>query len=260
MKRIHFIEIADEAWCPIAIRHGVTDYCRFVVEVSQAYHTIAPLLAGALQRTGTRRILDLCSGAAGPWIGLQPLLRKLGVDVAVCLSDHNPNLEAFERARRLTQGAVTYHAEPVDATQVPRALSGFRTIFTAFHHLRPDQARAVLADAVAKGEGIGVFECGQRNLLELMASPGTLLRVLLVTPFIRPFRWSRLFLTYLVPVLPVVLWFDTVVSLLRMYSVPELRDLTAGLYRYQWDIGTVRAKPIPFPITYLIGVPRENAP
>ena len=76
------------------------------------------VLAGALQRTGTRRVLDLCSGAAGPWIGLQPLLRELGVQVVVCLTDKYPNTEAFERAGRMTQQSITYLSEPVDATQV----------------------------------------------------------------------------------------------------------------------------------------------
>ena len=55
------------------------------------------------------------------------------------------------------------------------------------------------------------------------------LRVLLATPFILAFRWSRLFWTYLVPALPFVLTFDVVVSLQRVYSVEELRRLTAGL-------------------------------
>jgi hypothetical protein len=220
---------------------------------------VAPLLAGALQKTGARRVLDLGSGAAGPWLGLQPLLRGLGVDVPVCLSDHDPNIEAFERARRLSGEAITYHPKPVDATQVPAGLSGFRTMFSAFHHLRPDQARAMLADAVAKGEGIAVFDWKRPSMLLFPLLLLTPLRVLLATPFIRPFRWSRLFWTYLVPALPLVLTFDQVVSLLRMYSVPELRDLTAGLDRYQWDIGTVRGKLMPIPITYLIGVPIEAA-
>jgi hypothetical protein len=259
MKRIHFIEIGDEPWCPRAIRHGVTDYCRFVTEVSGAFNPVAPLLAQALRATGARRVLDLASGAAGPWLGLQPLLRRLGVDVPVCLSDHDPNLEAFERARRLSGEAITYHPKPVDATQVPGELSGFRTIFSAFHHLRPNQARAALADAVAKGEGIAVFDWVRPNLLLFPLLLVTPLRVLLATPFIRPFRWSRLFWTYLVPALPLVLLFDTVVSLLRVYSVPELRDLTAGLDRYHWDIGTVRKKPLPISVTYLIGVPMECA-
>jgi hypothetical protein len=147
----------------------------------------------------------------------------------------------------------------VDATRVPRELPGFRTVFTAFHHLRPDQARAVLADAVGKGEGIAVFECARRGILPLLGTLPTPLRVLLATPFIRPFRWSRLFWTYLVPVVPLVLVFDSVVSVLRVYSVQELRELTAGLGRYRWDIGTVRGRPIPIPITYLVGVPVENA-
>jgi hypothetical protein len=84
------------------------------------------------------------------------------------------------------------------------------------------------------------------------------LRVLLATPFILPFRWSRLFWTYIVPALPLVLTFDVVVSLLRLYSVEELRGLTAGLDHYHWQIGTVGARPIPLRITYLIGTPKER--
>jgi SAM-dependent methyltransferase len=256
MKRRHWIEISDEPWCPQSIRRASTDYCRFVTELSGIYNVVAPLLVESLQRTGDRRILDLGSGAAGPWIGLLKRLRHMGVDVAVCLSDHNPDLEAFERARRLSQQAITYHAEPVDATEVPNALPGFRTFFSAFHHLRPDQARAVLALAVAQGEGIAVFECGQRSVLEFLLLIGTPIRVLLMTPFILPFRWSRLLWTYLVPVMPIVLLFDSVVSCLRMYSVNELRDLTTGLDDvYHWRAGTVPARPIPVPVTYLIGVP-----
>ena len=133
-------------------------------------------------------------------------------------------------------------------------------MFDAFHHLRPEQARAMLADAVAKGEGVGVFECGSRSLLMLLGALGTPLRVLVLAPFIRPFRWSRLFWTYLVPALPLVLMFDVIVSCLRVYSAPELRDLIAGLDRYHWDIGTVRIiKWLPIPLTYLIGVPKEKA-
>jgi hypothetical protein len=259
MRRLHLIELSDTAWCPQAVRHAVTDFLRFVTEMTGAYHPIAPLLAGALRRAGARRVLDLGSGAGGPWLRLQPLLRERGADVTVCLSDYCPDLEALERAHRLAPQAITYHPEPVDATQVPGGLSGFRTMFSAFHHLRPNQARAVLADAVAKGEGIGVFECAQRSVFVLPFVPATPLRVLLATPFIRPFRWSRLFWTYVVPVVPLVLLFDVFVSCLRVYSVPELRDLTAGLDGYRWDIGTVRGKPVPIPVTYLIGIPKEKA-
>jgi hypothetical protein len=35
------------------------------------------------------------------------------------------------------------------------------------------------------------------------------------TPWIRPFRWSRLLWTYVVPIIPAVLLFDGIVSCLR---------------------------------------------
>ena len=258
MKRLHFIEIGDQPWCPRGIRRGVTDYCRFVTEHSGYFNVVAPLLADAIKKTGARRVLDMGSGAGGPWFSLLPKLRRLGVDAPVCLSDYDPNVEALEWARKRSGGAVAYHPEPVDATDVPAELTGFRTMFSAFHHLRPEQARAALADAAAKGQPIAVFDGTRPQLWLLPLLLGTPLRVLLVTPFIRPFRWSRLFWTYLVPALPLVLLFDTVVSLLRMYSVEDKRELTAGLDGYVWDIGTVRARPVPVRITYLIGIPAEG--
>ena len=140
-------------------------------------------------------------------------------------------------------------------------LSGFRTIFSAFHHLRPDQARAVLQGAVARGEGIGVFECADRNpLILVLGALTTPIRVLLTAPFIQPFRWSRLFWTYLVPLLPLVLAFDVVVSCLRfLQRAGGTHEATAGLDSYQWNIGTLRGKPALIRITYLIGVPLANA-
>src|SRR2546422_6427005 len=73
-----------------------------------------------------------------------------------------------------------FRSEPVDATQVPGDLHGFRTIFTAFHHFRPAQARAVVADAVAKGEGIGVFECrSEEHTSELQSRLHLVCRLLL---------------------------------------------------------------------------------
>ena len=49
--------------------------------------------------------------------------------------------------------------------------------------------------------------------------------VLLLTPAIRPFRWSRLFWTYVIPAVPALVLFDGIVSCLRIYSPEELRAL-----------------------------------
>ena len=260
MKRLHLIEIEDQSWCPRLIRDYATDYLQFAIVVTKAYSSVMPLLADALKRTDSRQILDLCSGGAGPWVDMLPSLWAVGVDAPVRLTDKYPNREAFERANQQSHGAITGHLEPVDATAVPADLTGFRTMFSAFHHFRPEQARAILADAFNQRQGIAVFEAGQRNLKMLLSMLLVPLAVMLVTPFIRPFRWSRLLWTYLIPAVPLINLFDGFVSCLRMYSVEELRSLAAGLANdsYTWSAGTVEGKRVPMPVTYLIGVPIEN--
>ena len=261
MKRLHLIEIHDQHWCPPTVRDGETDYLQFVIAKTKLYEVIVPVLAAALQRNGTRKVLDMCSGAAGPWIWLQPILAEQGVSVSVCLTDKYPNMDALRQSNSLTHQSIHYLPQSVDATRVPEELDGFRTIFSAFHHFRPEQARTVLADAFHKRRGIAVFEGTQRSVVALLLMLLVPLLVLLMTPFIRPFRWSRLLWTYLIPLIPLVGMFDGLVSCLRTYSVEELRDLVSNLETndYQWDIGSVKSKAGPIPITYLIGVPNQKA-
>lgn len=53
--------------------------------------------------------------------------------------------------------------------------------------------------------------------------------VLLTMPFIHPFRWSRLFWTYLLPVVSLDCAFGWAVSCLRTYTVPESQEMTDAL-------------------------------
>ena len=165
MKRLHLVEIEDQDWCPPAVRDAATDYLQFALATSKPYRATIPILVTALKRTGTRSILDLCSGAGGPWLWLHPALAEMGIGMPVCLTDKYPNLKAFGRSSRLTNQTISYRPQPVDATRVPGELCGFRTMFTAFHHFRPEQACAVLADAVRQRQGIGVFEATERGAL-----------------------------------------------------------------------------------------------
>jgi hypothetical protein len=80
------------------------------------------------------------------------------------------------------------------------------------------------------------------------------------TPLIRPFRWSRLLYTYVIPIIPLVLLFDGVVSCLRTYRPQELREITKKLsgIAYQWEVGEYSRASGRVPITYLIGSPQAH--
>jgi hypothetical protein len=213
----------------------------------------------ALRASGARRILDLCSGGGGPLPSLRrALARDHGLDLPARLSDLHPNLGAFARIAAQEDGRVEFAATPVDATAVPVEEAGFRTMFGCFHHFRPPQAAAILRDAWAQRRGLGIFEVSERSLAGLAGMTLAPLSTWLLTPMIRPRTWQRLALTYVVPVIPALYFFDGVVSQLRTYTPDELRELTAPLQRddYAWDIGQLRHPRLPGRLTYLLGVPR----
>ncbi|MDP9349969.1 MAG: class I SAM-dependent methyltransferase [Chloroflexota bacterium] len=257
MRRLQLFEIEDQWWCPSAVRDAATDYLGFVQRLSHPYGSVAPRLLHALERVGTRKVLDLGSGGGGPWPRLVLDLADANYRVHVRLTDRFPNAAALARVRRDSEGILDVHPRPVDARQVPPELDGFCTLFSTFHHLRSEDARAVLRNAMETRRGIGVFEATHRSPGAILAMTVQPLFVLVLTPFIRPFRWSRLLLTYLVPVVPAVVLFDGVVSSLRTYTSTELQELTAeiGNEGYVWEMGELAVRRSPIPITYLIGYP-----
>jgi len=260
MRRVQFIEIHDQPWFPSFLRDQVTDDLQVLLNIGKPYRDILPQLREGIERAGADRVLDLCSGAGGPWIWLATALARNGLRIRVELSDKYPNASA--RGRLQSDGVhLRYHDEAVDATRVPRELGGFRTLFASFHHFPPKQAREILRDAVANRQGIGIFEIPGRRPLTLLLLPLVLIADIVVVPFVRPrLIWRSvwgLVWRWLLPIVPLVLLFDGIVSCLRAYSPRELQELTSGLAdaSYEWKIGCVKRNFLRLPITYLVGYP-----
>lgn len=257
MQRMHLFEIMDQPWCPAFLRNAMTDYLQASVALNNPYTGIVELLARALTQAGTHSIIDLCAGAGGPWRQLHPALEAaMGKRVVVALTDQYPNPDALAHEAQALASVVRYPAS-VDARRVPPELRGFRTIFAGLHHFPPAEAQAILRDAVAQRQGIGVFEVTERRPLALALTLLVPMLVLLITPTIRPFRWSRLFWTYLLPLVPLAAWFDGIVSCLRTYTPAELQAMTTaiGAADYHWEIGTLPIGSSPLNLIYLIGYP-----
>jgi hypothetical protein len=260
MQRMQLFEFEDQNWFPSIVREAMTDFLSFISSFAEIpFAPFAERLHQAMAETGDDRLIDLASGGGGPALIIARILSRKRTDpVNLTLTDLYPNLPRLELARREGGGFVDFVAEPIDATAVPEVLRGFRLMCNAFHHLSPDAARRCLGDAVGKRQGVALLEFVQR-------SPGALLQVsvglaamLAVTPFIRPHRWSRLLLTYVLPVVPVCTLWDGLVSCMRAYEPSELRELVASLADndYEWDIGRLPVPRTGAAVTYLIGRPR----
>jgi hypothetical protein len=260
MRRIQFIELHEQPWFPSPLRDGMTDALQFGFRLVKAYAPIAPLLQKALDSTRSKSIVDICSGAGGPWLDLAKRLRyrERGSPVGfqINLTDKYPNLGA-QNIRADSENHIAFYPDPVDATNVPSELRGFRTMFTSFHHFRPSDARAILQNAVDAGESIAIFEIPRRAASTIALTFGFVFLLFISTPWIRPFRWSCLFWTYIVPIIPLALLFDGVVSCLRTYRPQEMLEIVETLTNceYRWETGEHSSPTGKLVVTYLIGHP-----
>jgi len=261
VRRIRLIELHKQPWFPRFLRDEITDTLQCAMNFFGAYAPVAPLLHTVLQSTSSANIIDMCSGGGGPWLDLSRRLQITApTSLQILLTDKYPNLAAFQSASADSQNHMAFHSAPVDATKVPPELPGFRTMFTSFHHFQPTEARAVLQNAVDARQGIGVFEVTRRAPTTIALMFLWALLPFLLTPWIRPFRWSRLLFTYVFPAIPLVLLFDGIVSCLRTYRPHELREIVAKLTaaEYHWDVGERPNSAGRVPIAYRIGHPGAN--
>jgi len=258
MQRKAWFEIHDHRRFPGFLRDLVTDALEAMWNAQDVYGPVAARLERALAESGTRCVVDLCSGGGGPWLRLSlDMSASGGAAPEILLTDKYPNQRAL---REMHGGAgVCFHPASVDAMRIPAELTGFRTMFSTFHHFGPVEARAILRDAFERHEGIAIFEAAKRDLPTFAAVSVVPFLALRLAPRIRPFRWARIFWTYCLPLIPLTLWLDGLLSCLRSYSQADLRELTEGLSGegYGWEIGEERRRWVT--ITYLVGCPAKRA-
>lgn len=258
MAHFHLFEIEDFSWYPKVLRDGQTDYLRFLTKTFEVFLPIAPLLLEAMNKTKQNKLFDFCSGGGGSVLEISNYLKKLGLQsFKTTLSDLYPNLEAFEFIQEQSNDEISYVSNSVNALYPPDETDDFWTIFNGFHHFRPEEAKQILKNAVDQNKAIGVFEPLDKSLWQWIVNTISLtLLIFIFMPFIRPFRWSRLFFTYLIPIIPLVTLWDGYVSILRLYTVKDMKKMVASFPNdYEWQIG--KAKHGFGIVTYLIGIPKN---
>jgi len=261
--RVHAPEIEDEPWCPRVLRDGLTDFLHIASDTFKLYDGALDDVSGLLQRHGHRQIVDLCSGGGGPVLRARRLIAARAPfddDVTVTLTDLYPNLPAFDAA---SASDVRVHARrtPVDATNVPDDLVGVRTMWNALHHLRPELARRVVEDAARKRQPFIAVEVVERRPQTLAMIAGVPIATLALTPLARQLSIARLALTYGVPVIPLAVLWDGLMSCLRAYSVEELRALVDGVGDdgYAFRVERRDVSWLPARLTVLIGEPLNKS-
>lgn len=114
-----------------------------------------------------------------------------------------------------------------------------------------------MRQAQDQGVGFAAFEATQRTVRGILVTFLIPLLVLLFMPLVRPRRVLPLVLTYLPPVLPLVIWWDGFASTLRTYTVVELRAIArdVAVPGYDWTVSELDVPGAPIPVLCLVGQP-----
>ncbi|HKY04705.1 MAG TPA: class I SAM-dependent methyltransferase [Blastocatellia bacterium] len=256
MRRLHFIELHEQAWVPRSLRESFVESLSVVLNLTGVYRGVPRLYAQWLRISGGREVLDLASGAGGPTATLLTALQRMGVEAPTFyLSDLFPAREKFNQMSRAYPKHILFVDEPVDALCVsPPHGQDLRQIISAFHHFRPDQAQSILENAARHSRGICILEPFQRNLLHLLLALLTIFPAM-IAPFFAQ-KWKlRLFLTsVIVPIIPLMLVFDAAVSVMRTYTKEEVNRMVTSLgeSNFRWVVGSTSFMLV-FRTTYIFG-------
>ena len=257
MGRIHLFEFEDLNWFPAFLRNYGTDFLQFLSNKTKMYKPIIPIIKKGLEKSGTNQIIDLGSGGGGGLIWLNSELKKDIPNLKITLTDYYPNISAFKFTKKQADN-FEFVEKSVDAQNVPTELSGLRTQFLSLHHFRPDDAQQILQNAISSNSSIAIFEAQERSVPSIVAMLFSPISVLLTTPFIRPFKLGRIVFTYLIPIVPLFVLWDGIVSSLRTYSVKEMNELIAkldGKENYDWETNKVKSGPSV--VLYLLGTKKK---
>ena len=230
-KRIQFFEFLDLTWLPNLLRRYLLEYLNFFLyKMTRPYRGVEAMVADWVGKAGHNAVLDMGSGGGGhiEFLIARAETQNLKMPKLV-VSDLHPDAEinAYKALKaKYGEDRVDFIERPVNAFRPEEADIRLRSMFSAFHHLSPDQVREMFKDVCANSDGIMIVDGTRRAVLPVLLMLLQFPVFMFLYPFVVPnFSWGRLFFSIVVPLLPFMMTFDSVVSMLRAYTMDEIKSL-----------------------------------
>ena len=261
IRRVHLFELEDMNWFPSYLRNMITDFLYFFASFFKTYSSVVDDLEDAFRKSNVKTVQDCCSGRGGPISHLIDYFKARDIqNPKFLLSDKFPNSGAIAeiKANNVT-GDLSYLEDDFDILADKPRHGEMTTLFTSLHHFRPNEVDNILRNHVEIKRPFAAFEFTERSFIGFLPIIFGPFMCLLITPLLRPFTLKRLIFTYLIPLIPLILFWDGLVSCLRTYSPKELKAIAGKYPQFDWKIGrNLEGGLVKTPITYIIGTPKDN--
>jgi hypothetical protein len=227
MKLPHLFEFMDLKWLPASLHATL----REILECGNArpfrpyYEWVADAAHREVTAANLDSVVELGAGTAPISRVMASQLKLDQLQLVVC--DSQPDRATYEDLARRFPGIIVPRYESVDFSQPQQwPEKSLLLLSGTLHHIPEEPRRHVLANLVSSGRHVMVCEPLRKTLpsaafVLLSAIPAVLLPLWFLG---RPGRVRRFIWCWLLPVAPVIFWWDGLISCLRMWTAKQWRD------------------------------------
>lgn len=211
-------ELEDQNWFPNWLRAYQMAFLSTLDRIMRLYHPIGALLKDIDPKT----IIDLASGSGESAMNATASLRQAGTTVR--LTDKFPS----ERAAKARKGLYRIEELDVLTSEFPEA--NLYLMFNAFHHFDREERELIAKKACHnQGQLLIVEPLRPKASVFFNVFLATFIGPFLLAPFMRPFSFKWLLLTYLIPLGVIATCWDGLASVVKSLNQKEWDDLEAEM-------------------------------
>lgn len=227
-NRIHLFEFTDQSWLKGSAREAFMDCIDVIHHIARPYKGLAAKIKECADHAKSDSILDTCSGGGEQLRFILDDAHSQVVEIPkIIASDLFPQTEQY-RGIIDTHGEhmfdyITSSVDLLDKTT--HEDYRFMSLFTALHHFRPVEVRDIFKSAIETKDAVFVAEFTERTFINAIG-PIIFAPMFLIAPlFSRRPTFLKIIFTTIVPVIPLMVVFDGLVSTFRSYTVEEIEEL-----------------------------------
>jgi hypothetical protein len=198
------VELEDQNWFPNWMRQYQVDFLGGVSRITRLYGPCAELL----NSFKPKKIVDLASGNGQS----AKILLNQRSGVIVEYTDKFPPESELEVSK-------------LDLLKDELPQADLYTLLNGLHHFDENQIRALITRVPPNGSFLFIEPIGPRLGSFIKVSLSTLILPFFLVPFLKPFRWDRLFITYLLPIGPLICFYDGIISVIKSYALKDLQNI-----------------------------------
>lgn len=207
-------ELEDYTWFPSVLRNFQTEFIGYIASRFNVYEPFVKYLKSL--SLPVQSMTDLCSGSGEPAI---KIFNQSTIFHTLILSDKYPN--PVQRGN----DKFFYEKESEDVLKMKFKAGTCYTMFNSFHHFTDKDKLAIVEKIHMAGSAAFLVEILEPGIICFLKILATTIGNFLLTPFVKPFSFNRLFLTYIIPINIFTVMYDGIFSVLKSSSARQYQKL-----------------------------------